>query len=166
MRRVLTLKSLRPAHYEPKEYDMAQGLSLVFGIACGFAIWALSQPLTGQAEPWDSQSPYYNVALLLAGLAVGLGWRRHFWIGTLGVYLGQVSWVYANIFAAARDTTTRAPMSGLPIGFQIPIWAPALLLAIYVGITFAAGLFGWAVRALVDPWWKKRKQHLTRTGVP
>jgi hypothetical protein len=58
-------------------------------------IWALSMPLTGKTEPWDAESPYYFVALAVAGGVSGAIVRRHLWAHYLGAVLGQVAYELA-----------------------------------------------------------------------
>ena len=45
---------------------------LPIGLALGAAIWVLSASITGRAEPWDANGPYYPAALLVAGFVGGL----------------------------------------------------------------------------------------------
>lgn len=74
------------------------GLSLrAFWVAAGLgaAIWALSFPLTGHAEPWDSPGPYYPVALLVAGAASGMLVPKKPWAHYLGAVLGQAAYEVA-----------------------------------------------------------------------
>lgn len=61
----------------------------------GALIWALSVPLTGKAEPWDAESPYYFVALALAGAVSGAIVPRHLWAHYLGAVLGQTAYELA-----------------------------------------------------------------------
>ena len=44
------------------------GWVLLAGLACGAIVWALSVPLTGMREPWDSPGYYYIVAVFIAGI--------------------------------------------------------------------------------------------------
>ena len=70
--------------------------AFVLSAVLGFVIWALSRPITGRVEPWDADSPYYYVALILAGVVSGFAIpadkRAHY----LGVVSGQT--LYALIF--------------------------------------------------------------------
>ena len=52
-------------------------------------------PLTGKTEPWDAASPYYFVALAVAGGVSGAVVRRHLWAHYVGAVLGQVAYELA-----------------------------------------------------------------------
>jgi hypothetical protein len=52
-------------------------------------------PLTGKTEPWDAESPYYLVALAVAGGVSGAVVRRHLWAHYVGAVLGQVAYELA-----------------------------------------------------------------------
>jgi hypothetical protein len=64
-------------------------LCALIAAALGAAIWALSIPVTGKAEPWDSNGPYYLVALAAAGLISGATMRDHLVAQYVGVIVGQ-----------------------------------------------------------------------------
>ena len=70
--------------------------AFVLSAVLGFVIWALSRAITGKAEPWDANSPYYYVALVAAGFVSGFSIpadrRAHY----LGAVLGQA--LYGLIF--------------------------------------------------------------------
>ncbi len=51
--------------------------------------------VTGKAEPWDSETPYFSVALLGAGLILGLVQPRRQLLHWCGVVLGQLAWQVA-----------------------------------------------------------------------
>ena len=55
----------------------------------GFLIWAFSRPITGRIEPWDANSPYYYVALAVAGLLAGFTIAADRKAHYLGAVLGQ-----------------------------------------------------------------------------
>jgi hypothetical protein len=44
---------------------------MVVAAALGFGIWAASPTLTGHAEPWDSQYPFYSLTSLIGGGVLG-----------------------------------------------------------------------------------------------
>ena len=62
----------------------------------GAVIWALSPLITGELEPWDSESLYYFTALLIAGIIVGALIPRHVWAVLIGIVIGQL--IYMLIF--------------------------------------------------------------------
>ncbi len=59
----------------------------------GALIWAISPWITGRAEPWDADSPYYLVALLTGGMVLGFTWPKNLWIVFLGIWLGQLAYM-------------------------------------------------------------------------
>lgn len=112
---------------------------LLLGAVFGWAIWAASPSLTGQVEPWDSLSGYYSASLFVAGLASTLfrpaGW---FW-GPVGVFGGQVAYMWLVYFPSLSQ--------GDPIIFPAPI-----ALALFGTVqAFAGGLLG-AVIGFVVVW--------------
>jgi hypothetical protein len=70
-------------------------LAVLVAAGSSAAIWALSVPLTGKAEPWDAESPYYFVALAAAGGLSGAIVPRHLWAHYLGAVLGQATYELA-----------------------------------------------------------------------
>ena len=74
--------------------DIAISLSIAAGF--GAVIWALSPIVTGAREPWDGESSYYFVSLLVAGIIIGGLSPKHEWSVWLGVVLGQL--LYMLIF--------------------------------------------------------------------
>lgn len=69
-------------------------LNTAIGVILGALIWALSPRLTGLREPWDGAFAYYFGSLFLAGLVSALPCPRHWWKGTIGVYLGQYAFMF------------------------------------------------------------------------
>jgi len=59
------------------------------------AVWALSIPMTGRNEPWDADSPYYFVALAVAGAVSGAVVPKHLWAHYVGAVLGQAAYELA-----------------------------------------------------------------------
>lgn len=70
--------------------------SFVIGVLLGGLIWALSMTATGVAEPWDAAGFYYFCCLFGAGFVSTLVYSRSWLYGTLGVYLGQASYMTFN----------------------------------------------------------------------
>ena len=60
------------------------GWVLLAGLACGAIVWALSVPLTGMREPWDSPGYYYIVAVFIAGILAALPAPRYWWAAVVG----------------------------------------------------------------------------------
>lgn len=67
--------------------------NLSFSAFLGALIWALSPTITGQAEPWDSESAYYFIALFLAGALAALPGKRPVWAIYVGIILGQLLFI-------------------------------------------------------------------------
>jgi len=70
-------------------------LALVVASGLSAAIWALSIPITGKSEPWDAESPYYFVALAVAGVVSGAVVPKPLWAHYLGAVLGQAAYELA-----------------------------------------------------------------------
>ncbi len=74
----------------PSEASAANRIgSVVGGAALGFGIWAASPALTGQAEPWDADFPYYLTTSVIGGAALGLLFPRHLLRSYFGAWSGQ-----------------------------------------------------------------------------
>jgi hypothetical protein len=67
-------------------------LAFVVAAVLSGSIWALSPLLAGDAEPWDSDGPYYAAALVLAGAASGAAVPRSLWAHYLGAVAGQLGY--------------------------------------------------------------------------
>lgn len=92
-------------------------------------IWALSPALTGRTEPWDSDGPYYALALLLAGAVAGALVPRALWAHYLGAVAGQMGFL----------------LLFLPVGPLLPIGA--VLLLVYSLLFLAVAAFAAYLRA-------------------
>jgi hypothetical protein len=55
-------------------------------------IWALSPWLTGHREPWDANSLFYIVALVVAGSLAGLLCPKPLWAHYVGAIVGQLGY--------------------------------------------------------------------------
>jgi len=51
--------------------------------------------MTGRNEPWDADSPYYFVALAVAGAVSGAVVPKHLWAHYVGAVLGQAAYELA-----------------------------------------------------------------------
>ena len=67
-------------------------LAILLAAGLSAVIWALSIPLTGKAEPWDADSPYYFVALAVAGIVSGVVIPKHLWAHYVGAIIGQAAY--------------------------------------------------------------------------
>jgi hypothetical protein len=102
-------------------------LTLGIGMACGAVVWALSIPLTGVREPFDSSSAYYPVAMFLSGALAAWVSPRHWWLAVIGIFIGERLYGYAML-PEGRDWL----LFGIVINAIIPTWLPAAVGAIAV----------------------------------
>ena len=60
-----------PLHY--KFGNMKTKRTFAFGasLATGAAIWALSPALTGEVEPWDANTVFLPIAIVIVSLSLG-----------------------------------------------------------------------------------------------
>ena len=68
-------------------------LSLVAGGLLGFLIWMFSFVVTGNIEPWDSETPYLSIALAASSLALSLTFKKEWLCITLGLIFGQLAYM-------------------------------------------------------------------------
>jgi hypothetical protein len=109
---------------------------IVAGLACGAAVWALSIPLTGQREPFDSASLYYPMAMFIAGAVAALPAPRYWWLAVMSVFLGE------HLYAFAAFPDTRAWfLFGIIVNALIPTWWSAA-----VGAALVYGVNRWRER--------------------
>jgi hypothetical protein len=69
-------------------------ISAIVGVILGATIWILSPHFVGEVEPWDSLSWYYFSTQVCAGFIATLVYPRSIWRGAVGVYFGQVLFIY------------------------------------------------------------------------
>jgi hypothetical protein len=95
------------------------------GLVCGSVVWALSIPLTGFAEPFDSPGPYYVIAMFIAGLLAALPNPRYWWAAVIGIFLGE------RVYAFLMVPETRPwLLFGIMVNFLILSWLPAAIGAV------------------------------------
>ena len=70
-------------------------LAVIVSAVLSAAVWALSIPMTGRNEPSDADSPYYFVALAVAGAVSGAVVPKHLWAHYVGAVLGQAAYELA-----------------------------------------------------------------------
>lgn len=92
----------------------AKDFMLAIVVVCAAAVlamsvWWLSPTITGELEPWDSESWYYLGGLFAAGFLATLLRPKVFLAAPLGVFVGQI--LFLNYF---YDPPTA---SFLPLGF-------------------------------------------------
>ncbi len=98
------------------------GWVLLAGIACGAIVWALSEPLTGMREPFDSPSYYYVVAMFVAGILSTLPTPRYWWAAVVGIFLGERIYAFAML-PETRDWL----LIGIYMGLLTLTWLPPAL---------------------------------------
>jgi len=73
---------------------MKKGIfSLVAGGALGCLIWMPSPKVTGDIEPWDSETPYLSIALVASSLALSAVFKKQWVSITLGLIFGQLAYM-------------------------------------------------------------------------
>ena len=96
------------------------GWVVLAGLACGAGVWALSVPITGMREPFDSPGPYYIVAMFGAGVLAALPAPRYWWAAVVAIVLGE------HLYAFVMLPETRAwLLFGIIMNLVIPTWLPA-----------------------------------------
>jgi hypothetical protein len=94
-------------------------VSFLIAAGLGALIWFISPFLTGVVEPWDAESPYYFVSLLVAGALVGVLVPNHLWAVLLGIVVGQL--IYMLVFLPS------GPLLALGVVFLVGYGFLALL---------------------------------------
>ena len=62
----------------------------LLSVGLGAGIWLLSPAITGQKEPWDSEGPYYHLALFVAGILPAALVQHRWWRWPIGTLVGQI----------------------------------------------------------------------------
>ncbi len=99
-------------------------INLVLALFAGAAIWTASYSITGHTEPWDADSSFYFVSLLVAGTFLGLTRPRHIWCHPVGIFIGQL--LYILIF--------------MPVGPLIGVGV--LFLVMFSALSFVGAFLG------------------------
>lgn len=100
------------------------------GLVCGAVVWALSIPLTGTREPFDSDTLYYPVAMFAAGVVATLPAPRYWWLAVIAIFLGE------HLYAFVVFPDTRAWfLIGIFVNLLLPTWwtAAAGALSVFGG---------------------------------
>ena len=94
---------------------------LALGMILGVAIWLLSARITGSAEPWDADAPFWLYSWVLMAVLGGLSGRIRGACLPLGFALGQMlitiqsvfvgefgalGWMFIGAYAAAATIVT------------------------------------------------------------
>ena len=102
---------------------------LLAGLASGAIVWALSVPLTGMREPFDSPTPYYMLAMFIAGILAALPAPRYWWLGVVAIFLGERAYAFVML-PETRDWL----LFGIVINMLMLTWLPATIGALLVYI--------------------------------
>ena len=70
-------------------------VAFVVASALSASVWALSPVLTGHAEPWDADGPYYLFALAIAGAISGCLFPKPLWTHYMAAVVGQAAFEVA-----------------------------------------------------------------------
>jgi hypothetical protein len=108
----------------PRSRHIAQAAT---GLLLGALTWALSVPITGSIEPFDSPSPYYLSAMFLAGAAASLWSPRSAWLAVVAIFVGERLYILLAL-PQLRSTW----LLGWILNAIIPTWWPAALAALLV----------------------------------
>jgi len=71
-------------------------LNILISSVVGILIWFASPYLSGELEPWDSESFYYIGSLFIGGIILGLYNTEELWGYGFGIFLGQL--IYSLLF--------------------------------------------------------------------
>src|SRR5688572_26814436 len=100
----------------------------------GALIWILSPRFTGHREPWDSDSGYYWLALLVAGFLPSCFCSQRFWLWPLAILIGQAAFLTISIMQPDQSGAL------FPLGL--------LFLCFYSLVSFAGAAIGAGVHRL------------------
>jgi hypothetical protein len=102
-------------------------LAIIVSAVLTAAVWALSIPITGRNEPSDADSPYYFVALAIAGAVSGAAVPKHLWPHYVGAVLGQAAYELAFLKLGPLFIVGLAFLAGYSIIFVVAAAIVALL---------------------------------------
>lgn len=78
-------------------------VAFAIGFILSFLIWFFSKQLFGHIEPWDGHGPLsYFPTLMFIGFLTGLI-DKDFFIGPIGIYIGQFSAIAFSVILANED---------------------------------------------------------------
>ena len=70
--------------------------NLIMSSVLGTLVWFASPFITGELEPWDSETFYYIGSLFISGIFLGLYHTEKIWAYAIGIFLGQL--IYILVF--------------------------------------------------------------------
>lgn len=97
------------------------------GLGCGALVWALSIPLAGVREPFDSDGLYYPAAMFLSGVVTATFSPRHWWLAVIAIFIGERIYAFVML-PETRDWL----LFGIVVNALIPTWLAAALGAVAV----------------------------------
>jgi len=68
-------------------------LNVLISSFIGALIWFASPYLSGELEPWDSETFYYIGSLFTGGIIFGIYNSEKIWAYTIGIFLGQLIYI-------------------------------------------------------------------------
>ena len=68
-------------------------LNILISSVLGALIWFASPYLSGELEPWDSETFYYVGSLFIGGIILGLYNSEKIWGYAIGIFLGQIIYI-------------------------------------------------------------------------
>ncbi len=116
----------------------------------GFGVWLFSPYFTGKIEPWDSESSYFVVSLILAGAGAGLIRPRQIIIWPAGVFSGQ--------FIAILVRNFTQPAAGASFLFLGVFFLAGYSLLSLLGAVPVASVVTWLHRRR----WQRRESKITQ----
>ncbi|MDE1152255.1 MAG: hypothetical protein PW788_06945 [Micavibrio sp.] len=104
---------------------MASGTAakIIFALGAGYglALWALSVPLFGTAEPWDGAVLVYFALLVLGGLVLGYYGQGSAWMVYASIYIGQFVIGFCRMLAGENNLFSLGAI--LLFAFTLPAFA-------------------------------------------
>lgn len=72
---------------------MKKALAFLLALAAGFALWAISEPLTGEKEAWDSGVPYLPFGLCVTSVIIAIPFKKEWLLVPSGMLVGQFAFL-------------------------------------------------------------------------
>lgn len=110
------------------DYRIRLAVCGVVGAALGWLMWELSPTLIGKVEPWDAQARFWPTALT-AGAIVGAIASRHWWVGAIAVFVGQMAFIELRVHA---ENPILPSVIGVPFSSGAPVLIGAIAASLVV----------------------------------
>mgnify|MGYP003384166393 CR=1 FL=1 len=68
-------------------------INLLLSAFIGVLVWAASPYVVGTIEPWDSESSYYVLSILISGVVLGTYSQKQIWSFGVGTFIGQLLYI-------------------------------------------------------------------------